>query len=303
MKPVHVAAFLIIAICLLASPRVLIPLTQQPVEDWRTDYLSAMGNDAPSPGILNFMEAWRRAEGMPESCFNPFATTQVNGPATIYNSHGVKCYETYEQGRQATIDTLVQSYPGYAEILSGLQTNNVDLAVAGLEASPWGTSVALVEQVYSEAPTVQQQGQAQSNWYSAQGCVKENFDVALEANQYRLQNFTIAPGETWSFNAAMGPAQYIAAVACGPLGGGWCNLAALYAQAARQLSVAPQFEDHGLGDLGGGPENSVAIWNVDGIAGSDGERQDLLLTNNNSRTVHLWIVIDGSNYQVQGETL
>ena len=47
----------------------------------------------------------------------------------------------------------------------------------------------------------------------------------------------------------------------------------------------PRFHDHGVGDLGGGPENSVAIWNIGGQAGSVGGAQDLEITNTTGRIV------------------
>jgi hypothetical protein len=113
-----------------------------------------------------------------------------------------------------------------------------------------------------------------------------NVRAALIANGNALQNVTIQPGETWSFNASVGnPDQLSLATIVHP-GDGWCNLAARYAQVARPLGLTPQFEDHHAGDLGGGPENSVAIWNINGQPGSDGEKQDLEITNTLQRSVH-----------------
>jgi hypothetical protein len=81
----------------------------------------------------------------------------------------------------------------------------------------------------------------------------------------------------------------------GVLGGGWCNLAARYAQAARAAGLTPLFQDHGVGDMGGGPENSVLIWNVDGAAGNDGDRRDLLLRNDTGRAVVFRVVDAGGD--------
>jgi len=124
----------------------------------------------------------------------------------------------------------------------------------------------------------------------------QNIRCALDANGGALRSFVVAPGQTWSFNAAMGTGGASCAVAvAGVLGGGWCNLAARYAQAARAAGLAVAFEDHGLGDLGGGSENSVAIWNVDGTAGSDGDRQDLEIRNPTGRAVRFRVVEMGSD--------
>lgn len=113
-----------------------------------------------------------------------------------------------------------------------------------------------------------------------------NVQVALDARGGALRSVTLAPGETFSFNATMGDPGAIPYQTCaGVPGGNWCNLAARYAQAARAIGLTPRFHDHGVGDLGGGPENSVAIWNVGGLPGSGDGRQDLEITNTTGRNV------------------
>ena len=113
-----------------------------------------------------------------------------------------------------------------------------------------------------------------------------NVQVALDARGGALRSVTLAPGETFSFNATMGDPGAIPYQTCaGVPGGNWCNLAARYAQAARAIGLVPRFHDHGVGDLGGGPENSVAIWNIGGQAGSVGGAQDLEITNTTGRIV------------------
>lgn len=78
------------------------------------------------------------------------------------------------------------------------------------------------------------------------------------------------------------------------------NLAARYAQVARALGLTPIFEDHGVGDLGGGPENSVAIWNVGGQAGSAGDAQDLEITNTTGAAVTFRARVDGEQVVIEG---
>jgi hypothetical protein len=124
-----------------------------------------------------------------------------------------------------------------------------------------------------------------------------NVQVALEASGGALQDVQIRPGETFSFNATMGDPGRIPYRTCaGVPGGNWCNLAARYAQVSRALGLMPQFQDHGVGDLGGGPENSVAIWNEGGRAGG----QDLQITNTLTRPVRFQAIIEGGSVMIMG---
>ena len=110
-----------------------------------------------------------------------------------------------------------------------------------------------------------------------------NVLVALDAAGGSLRDVAVPPGSYFSFNGTMGDPGWIDYRDCaGVPGGNWCNLAARYAQAARALGLVPEFQDHGVGDLGGGPENSVAIWNVGGQAG---EGQDLIIQNTTAHTL------------------
>lgn len=272
---------------------------------WEVDLLAALGNVQPSAETVTFLGAWHRAEGGAAS-FNPLNTTQDAPGATCYNVDPcVKNYPSYEVGMQATVETLLSDHPGYAEIVAGLQTNDVARAFDGIVASPWGTHAALIADVYAEmAPVpapVAQDGAYASNPIAIGGddC-GWNIQVALEANGGALQEVRIAPSETFSFNATMGNPDAIPYRTCmGVPGGNWCNLAARYAQVARALGLVPQFQDHGVGDLGGGPENSVAIWNKDGIAGAG---QDLLVTNTTDRPVFFVARSDGATVTIEGGT-
>jgi hypothetical protein len=62
------------------------------------------------------------------------------------------------------------------------------------------------------------------------------------------------------------------------------------------MGMQLQFQDHNVGDLGGGPENSVAIWNVGGQRGG----QDLLITNTTNQTVQFLVQNDGSSITIVG---
>jgi hypothetical protein len=118
------------------------------------------------------------------------------------------------------------------------------------------------------------------------GDVGFNIEAALDASGGALRQVTIRPGETWSFNAAVGsPANVEVRTVGGVPGGGWCDLASRYVQAARALlpDSAIRFRNHvastgiGLSDVA--DEDTVAIWNVDGQPGTDGSRGDLEITN------------------------
>lgn len=131
-----------------------------------------------------------------------------------------------------------------------------------------------------------------------------NINVALTANGNALRDIRIMPGQSWSFNATVGNPNSISFVnVAGIPGGGWCNLAARYAQAVRTLGI-PDNDIHFLHhnqDLGGGPENDVLIWNIGGTPGFAGGRQDLVIDNNTGQTIRLWVEqIDNIRIQVLG---
>lgn len=126
-----------------------------------------------------------------------------------------------------------------------------------------------------------------------------NVRAALDARNGALRNVTIRPGETWSFNASIGPPAHIRVrVVAGVPGGGWCDLASRYVQALRPV-LPPEafaFPNHvrtaGVGLLNVADEDAVAIWNIDGQPGSFGGRQDLQITNTTDTTLQL-VVVEG----------
>jgi murein DD-endopeptidase MepM/ murein hydrolase activator NlpD len=117
-----------------------------PRERWAVDLLRAVGNREPTPATIAFVVAWQ-AEENTTARFNPLATSQDMPGATLFNSHGVKEYSSYEEGIAATVKTLSYSYTGYADILAGLQTNNPALALSGLSSSPWAAEAGYGERV------------------------------------------------------------------------------------------------------------------------------------------------------------
>src|SRR4029453_18686665 len=132
---------------------------------------------------------------------------------------------------------------------------------------------------------------------SLTGDVAFNVAAALNANNGALRSVTIRPGETWSFNAAVGsPAQIAVRTIAGVPGGGWCDLASRYVQAVRPLlpPEAVHFVNHvttsGIRLADVADEDAVSIWNIDGQAGSSGQSQDLEITNSLPAPLHLQIV-------------
>ncbi|MCS6841207.1 MAG: VanW family protein [Roseiflexus sp.] len=140
---------------------------------------------------------------------------------------------------------------------------------------------------------------------SLAGDVGYNVRAALDASNGALRNVIIRPGETWSFNASVGPpARVHVRVVAGVPGGGWCDLASRYVQALRPV-LPPEafaFSNHvrttGIGLLNVADEDAVAIWNIDGQPGSFGGRQDLQITNTTEATLQLVVVEGPSSDQI-----
>lgn len=245
------------------------------------DLLCALGNEQPTPATLAFVVEWSLVEDSSNGAIgrnNPWNTTQpgFNETGTI-NGDGVKSYASWHDGLAATVHTLTNGY--YDEVVIGLQTNDPDRAMAGLIASPWD---ALHYSRLNGWPKYQA-GVASNPIAITDDDCGWNVVAALTANSGALQYVRLAPGDVFSFNAIMGDPSAIEYRYCaGVPGGNWCNLAARYAQVARAIGLVPVFQDHGIGDLGAGVENSVAIWNESGIAGAG---QDLLIQNTTGKIV------------------
>src|SRR5688572_6074200 len=87
------------------------PATER--ERWAVDFLTGLGNGEPSGATVAMVVAWQTEESTTAQ-FNPLATSQDMPNATVFNSHGVKNYASYEDGIMATVKTLSYSYPGYS---------------------------------------------------------------------------------------------------------------------------------------------------------------------------------------------
>lgn len=113
-----------------------------------TKYVIAVlhGIGAPvTQANVKAMLAWGRAEGG-TARWNWMNTTQPAHGASDYNSVGVKNYGSFQQGVQATVQTLRNGH--YGAILAALHRGNNPMAVAtAVGSSPWGTSGTLMASV------------------------------------------------------------------------------------------------------------------------------------------------------------
>lgn len=109
-------------------------------ETWCVDLLR-LRNIAPRGESVGACVAWIRGEGTYQTINNPLNTTQdmPGQERGIWNSHGVKIYDTRQTGLEAAARTLDYTGHGYEAIVAGLAANDGDAAVAAIEASDWGT--------------------------------------------------------------------------------------------------------------------------------------------------------------------
>jgi hypothetical protein len=129
-----------------------------------------------------------------------------------------------------------------------------------------------------------------------------NVAAALDASGGALRQVIIAPGETWSFNRAVGSPSGISLVTiAGVYGGGWCDLASRYVVALRPLLSydAIRFVRHrdatGYDLMGVAPDDAVAIWNTNG--GDD--EKDLTIYNGTGRALVIAVSLAGDGVTVR----
>jgi peptidoglycan hydrolase CwlO-like protein len=104
--------------------------------DWAAAFLERIG--APvTRGNLVAVVAWEASEGT-QATWNPLATTMPMEGATIYNSHGVRNYQSLGQGLDASLKTLTRPNHGYEAILDSLErgAEAMDTGKA-INASDW----------------------------------------------------------------------------------------------------------------------------------------------------------------------
>lgn len=101
---------------------------------------------------LGAMVGWFHAEGghwNNSASFNPLNTT-LNAPgARSINGVGVKAYNNWAEGINATVSTLRQ--PNMSGIVNAFKQSNPRAVISAIGQSPWGTSGSLVAQTIDNA--------------------------------------------------------------------------------------------------------------------------------------------------------
>lgn len=94
-------------------------------EQWARDFLASIGNNNPTPNVVNWVVGWTSAETAAgrTASYNLLNTTLQNNNVTgVWNSVGVKEYNNYASGIQANAATLENGQ--YSSLLAALQSNN-----------------------------------------------------------------------------------------------------------------------------------------------------------------------------------
>ena len=109
---------------------------------WAKNLLQKLG-DPVSKQNVTALTTWAAYEGghwNNTANYNPLNTTQPASGATNMNKVGVKSYKSWDQGFQATIDTLNNGR--YSNILSALaKGNDTNAVLTAVNKSPWGTHI------------------------------------------------------------------------------------------------------------------------------------------------------------------
>jgi len=110
--------------------------------DWAKQFLTNLGKPVTQQNIAA-ITTWMAYEGGQwnnSAHYNPLNTTQPEAGAVPINSVGVESYVSFNQGMQATIDTINNGR--YKSILSALSTgNNTAGVLSAVNHSPWGTQI------------------------------------------------------------------------------------------------------------------------------------------------------------------
>lgn len=101
---------------------------------------------------LGSMVGWFNAEGghwNNTAHYNPLNTTLNTPGAQSINSAGVRSYQNWGQGINATIQTLKQ--PNMSGIVQAFRSSDPQGIIHAIAGSPWGTSGSLVAQTIGQA--------------------------------------------------------------------------------------------------------------------------------------------------------
>lgn len=113
-------------------------------QDWAKDFLSRLGKpttDSNIKAVTTWM-AWEGGHWKNTANWNPLNTTMPAAGASSMNKVGVKSYTDYEQGMQATLNTIKVNKYGYPAILKALESgNNTQGVIDAINSSKWGTHI------------------------------------------------------------------------------------------------------------------------------------------------------------------
>jgi hypothetical protein len=120
------------------------------VQTWAVKVLQGLGYQ-PTTGGVQALVGWQKAEGgnwQNDASFNPLNTTLSRPGARSINGVGVKAYRNWQEGIDATVQTLRSS--DYGGIRHGLKTGNAGAVATAIGHSPWGTNGQLVGQTIAD---------------------------------------------------------------------------------------------------------------------------------------------------------
>jgi len=114
-------------------------------KQWATEFLTKLGKPLTDSNI-NAVTTWMAWEGghwKNSAHYNPLNTTLGTKNATgSMNSVGVKRYNSWEAGLDATIQTISTGKYGYDAILSALSKgNDAQAVISAINSSKWGTNI------------------------------------------------------------------------------------------------------------------------------------------------------------------
>jgi len=114
-------------------------------KDWATQFLTKLGKPVTDAN-LTAVSTWMAYEGghwKNSANYNPLNTTlKTTGSTSSMNSVGVKRYDSWDSGLDATIKTIKANKYGYPAILDALSKGNDTAGVlAAVNHSKWGTKI------------------------------------------------------------------------------------------------------------------------------------------------------------------
>lgn len=117
-------------------------------KSWATELAKRLGAKKPTSEAIDALMTWMRFEGghwVNTAEFNPLNTTLSKAGSKSMNHVGVKAYTSWEQGFDATIDTLTGNKAkerGYTAIVEAIKKGNKEAILTAVNNSSWRTGEA-----------------------------------------------------------------------------------------------------------------------------------------------------------------